>query len=295
MATIHVNRAGQNLGTFTEDEIRDGLRSGRFAGTDLAWREGMTSWQPLSSFTEFASEATSSPPTPPLGTHTTPPPAVGSTSTPPLEARSGLPWEHRESRGFFPAFVETMVMILSKPSQAYSIMRLHGGLGPPLAFAVIGGGTGVIAWFVFSLSLTSIGVFGTREDAWGSALGMSANFAMFFMRLIGIAIAPFIWGGLVHVSLMLLGGAKQSFEATFRVIAFTQGATAPLQLVPCCGGVVAAVWAIVANCIGIARAHEIDTPKATLAVFLPLIVCCGGAFICVVMFGGLAAMMGQHQ
>src|SRR4051812_10620161 len=119
MATIHVNRAGTSLGTFTEDEICDGLRSGRFAGSDLAWKEGMASWQPLSTFTEFATEIASGPPTPPFGTHTTPPPAVGSTSTPPTEVRTGLPWEHRETTGFFSAFVETMMMVLSKPSQAF--------------------------------------------------------------------------------------------------------------------------------------------------------------------------------
>jgi hypothetical protein len=290
MATIHVNRAGTSLGTFSEDEIREGLRSGRFAATDLAWREGMGSWQPLSAFAEFATETPTAPPTPPLGTHTTPPPAVGSTSTLPTEARTGLPWEHRESRGFVNAFIETLVMVLTKPSQAFTIMRTQGGLSGPLLFAAIGGGIGVIIWFIFALSLTSVGVFAHREDAFGSMLGMSANIFMFFCRLLGIVVAPFVFAGLVHLSLMLIGGAKQTFEATFRVIAFTQGATAPLQVMPCCGGLIAAVWCIVANCIGIARAHDIDTPKATLAVFLPLIVCCGGGFLILAMFGGLAAL-----
>ncbi len=293
MATIHVNRAGTSMGTFSEEEIHNGLRSGRFVLTDLAWKEGMASWQPLSTFAEFAAEDASSPPTPPFGTHTTPPPPVGSTSTPPLEARTGLPWERREALGIFSAFVETMMMILSKPSQAFSIMRLEGGLSGPLLYAAIGGGIGVIIWFIFSSILTSMGLFAHREDAFGSMLGMSANIFVFCWRLVGIVIGPFIFAGLVHLSLMLIGGAKKTFEATFRVIAFTQGATAPLQLVPCCGGLIAVVWCIVANCIGIARAHDIDTPKATLAVFLPLIVCCGGGFFIIAMFGGLAALSGH--
>src|SRR5207248_2200454 len=40
MATFHINRNGTNLGTFSEDEVRDGLRSGKFFATDLGWREG---------------------------------------------------------------------------------------------------------------------------------------------------------------------------------------------------------------------------------------------------------------
>ena len=45
---IHLNRAGQSLGQFTPEEIRAGFREGKFVGTDLAWRDGMASWQPLS-------------------------------------------------------------------------------------------------------------------------------------------------------------------------------------------------------------------------------------------------------
>ena len=37
-----------------------------------------------------------------------------------------------------------------------------------------------------------------------------------------------------------------------------------LQLIPVCGGVIAAVWGIVVNCIGLARAHETDTGRAVL-------------------------------
>jgi hypothetical protein len=57
MATIHVNRAGANLGTFSEEDVRAGLQAGRFVSTDLGWREGMPQWQPLSQFPEFAGVA----------------------------------------------------------------------------------------------------------------------------------------------------------------------------------------------------------------------------------------------
>src|SRR2546430_15683614 len=56
MATFHINRSGTSLGTFSEDEVREGLRSGKFGGTDLGWREGMPTWQPLAQISEFAQE-----------------------------------------------------------------------------------------------------------------------------------------------------------------------------------------------------------------------------------------------
>ena len=89
---------------------------------------------------------------------------------------------------------------------------------------------------------------------------------------------------------MIVGGANQSFETTFRVFAFSQGSAGPLQMIPICGGLIAGVWALVCNCIGLARAHETDTGRAVLAVFLPLIVCCGGGLLIALMFGGLGVL-----
>jgi hypothetical protein len=52
---IHVNRGTTNLGKYSESEVRDGLHTGRFAITDIGWREGMPAWTPLHNFPEIAS------------------------------------------------------------------------------------------------------------------------------------------------------------------------------------------------------------------------------------------------
>lgn len=51
---MHLNRGATSLGIFSEEEVREGLRSGRFVPSDMEWREGMANWQPLSQFSEFA-------------------------------------------------------------------------------------------------------------------------------------------------------------------------------------------------------------------------------------------------
>ena len=281
MAMIHVNRGTTSLGVFSEEDVREGLSAGRFAPTDIGWREGMASWQPLSQFPEFA--GTAAPAVPPVQAGGAPTPTA-------VAGRTGLPWEHRQERGFVNTFIETLVMVLTKPDLAFRTMRTEGGFGEPLLYAIIGGGVGVVVWFMFSLILNSLGVFNPRETGFGPMLGMSVSFAVLVWRLVAVAVAPFIFGGLVHLSLMVVGGANKTFETTFRVISFSQGSTAPLQLVPCCGGLVALVWCLVANCIGVARAHGIDTGRATLAVLLPAIVCCGGGLLLLFVFGGFALL-----
>ena len=62
MAMIHVNRGATSLGVFSEEEVREGLRTGRFAPGDIGWREGMANWQPLSQFPELAAAAPAAPP-----------------------------------------------------------------------------------------------------------------------------------------------------------------------------------------------------------------------------------------
>jgi hypothetical protein len=266
MAMIHVNRGVTSLGVFSEEEVREGLRTGRFVLTDIGWREGMANWQPLSQLPELGAAAPAATP------------------------RSGLPWEHRQERGLFNAFVETLVIVLTKPGEAFTIMKREGGLGEPLIYALIGGCLGGIVSLLFSLGLQSAGFFADRHNTFAAMTGMGGGSVAFIVLVpLFIVLGLFIGSAIVHLCLMIVGGANQSFETTFRVIAFSQGSTGPLQMIPICGGLIAGVWALVCNCIGLARAHETDTGRAVLAVFLPLIVCCGGVLLIALMFGGLGA------
>jgi hypothetical protein len=280
MAMIHVNRGTTSLGVFSEEEVREGLSAGRFAPTDIGWREGMASWQPLSQFAELA--GTAGPAAPPVQ------PGAAPTSTP-VGARTGLPWERRQERGFFNAFIETLSMVLTKPAEAFSVMKREGGLGEPLIYALIGGCVGGIASFFFSLGFQSLGLFTDRHtNSLAAMAGMGVgSAAMVIVLPLFIVIALFIGSAIVHLCLMIVGGANQSFETTFRVLAFSQGSAGPLQIIPVCGGLISGVWAVVCNCIGLARAHETDTGRAVLAVFLPLIVCCGGGLLLAFMFGAM--------
>src|SRR6201982_3546562 len=163
MAMIHVNRGTTSLGVFSEQEIREGLSAGRFAPTDIGWREGMATWQPLSQFPELRGTAAAV--VPPVQ-----PGAVPTSAT--VATRNGLPWEHRQERGFFNAFIETLTMVLTRPAEAFSVMKREGGLGEPLIYALIGGCVGGIVQFLFSLAFQSIGLFADRHNSFAAMTGM---------------------------------------------------------------------------------------------------------------------------
>src|ERR1700736_513387 len=148
MAMIHIYRDGQSLGVDPEEDVREGLRVGRFAPTDLGWREGMAAWQPLSQFPEFAGvEARGAAPQPSAPPIAVTPVAPGPPPEP-IRPREGLPWEQRQARGFVNAFFETLVMVLTRPGTAFMAMKREGGLLEPLLYAIIGGSFGVIVYFL---------------------------------------------------------------------------------------------------------------------------------------------------
>ncbi|MDB6116486.1 MAG: hypothetical protein JWO08_267 [Verrucomicrobiaceae bacterium] len=43
----HISRDGTQLGTFTEEEVIEGLEKGEILGSDELWTEGMEEWQPV--------------------------------------------------------------------------------------------------------------------------------------------------------------------------------------------------------------------------------------------------------
>jgi hypothetical protein len=105
----------------------------------------------------------------------------------------------------------------------------------------------------------------------------------------------FIVSAILHVCLMIVGGAKQPFETTFRVVCFAEGSVSPLLVIPFCGGLISGIWKIILYCVGLARAHETDTGRAVIAVFLPLIVCCGGGLLIAMMIGAFGAWSAGHH
>jgi hypothetical protein len=284
MAMMHVNRSGTTLGIFSEEDVRAGLRAGRFAPTDLGWREGMPQWQPLSQFPEFVADVggTAAAPAPgPAPAAAMPPPApLVPAPAPTLLPRSGLPWENRQQRGFLPAFFDTLVLVLSKPADAFTVMKREGGFGDPLIYGLIGGCFGYVIYLLFILLMPSLAMFGDRNNTLTGFIGVGFGLVVCIILVpLFVALILFIGAAILHVCLMIVGGAKQPFETTFRVLCFALGSTYPLIIVPFCGGVIAGIWGVVLQCIGLAKAHETDVGRAVLAVFLPLIVCCGFGII----------------
>lgn len=280
---IHVARDGAKLGEFTLEQIQQGLRTGQFRPTDLGWQSGMTDWRPLAEFVvEKPSAAPSSDAVPGVA-------AISTTPSAAPAPESGLPWERRQQLGFFKAFIDTVSVLLLRPTEAFVMMKREGGIMDPLLFGVLGGCAGTIVSILFQVLLQA--VLGGSNSVL-DMVGGGAIIAFLVFSPLLLACGLFIWSGILHLCLMMLGGAHRPFETTFRVVCFSYGATQLLAMIPFCGNYIAGIYNLVLDCIGLPRAQETTTGKAVLAIFLPVIVCCGvwAVFIGILMANSGGAM-----
>ena len=83
---FYIAHNGQQHGPFSEAQVRASLDNGTLSVTDLAWHEGASAWQSISSFPSFARQSATPPPIP---VRSTPPPIP--IQLPPAAAPIDLP------------------------------------------------------------------------------------------------------------------------------------------------------------------------------------------------------------
>jgi hypothetical protein len=210
------------------------------------------------------------------------PPPAGPPSLPPPADPGGPPWERRAEIGFAAALVETTQQVLLRPTEFFSRMPVTGGIGGPLLYALILGYLGLVAATLYSLVFSS--VMGSSFRSFGGGYADLERFQDLMEGGVGatvqlvtgplwIVVGAFVGAGILHVLLLVLGGANRDFEATFRVVCYAHAINI-INLVPFCGFVFTLVAWIVIATIGLKEVHRTSTAQALGAVLLPLLLCC---------------------
>jgi len=214
-----------------------------------------------------------------------PPPAAPAAPRPPI------PWEDTARAGAIERFVETIKLLATAPGEAFERMPTVGGIGQPLLFGIMAAWVGIAVSAVWSLLFSGMSlpfIDSDRLGVAGAMLGMSTamTVAIIFVAPIITIIAVFVEAAILHVMLMLVGGAHKGFEATARVCAYAQ-ASQLAQIIPICGGILSLVWSLILLIVGLSEAHGTSRGKAAVTVILPVVLCC--AFLVAMMFFGILA------
>lgn len=216
-----------------------------------------------------------------------------------VAGRTRTPWEDRDTRGFFGGLSATIKESLFSPSEFFRNMGVTGGLSDPLLYAMIVGVLGIMASYLWQVVLhdafkgllpQEVPVAGGIQALGSIGLAFVALFVPFLL-----IISLFLWSGFLHVLLLMVSGARNGFEATFRAVSYSCGSYL-FMTIPVCGSLIATVWSIVITIIGLKEAHGTSGGKATFAVLFPMILCCLAVFLfAVLLFGTVAASLGTMK
>ena len=228
----------------------------------------MDSWQPLSSFANL-----------PPASEGTPPPfpsTFAAPLTPEDSAPEGCAWEGVDSRPFLPAATGLIKKILANPVKTFQSMPGEGGLAKPLKFFVL------VSWVTSTIALfyecTALFINpGMLAEGELKNLPQGGVFLIFFGLFLILPVIlffrAFVSAGIVHLALLLVGGARKPFEATFRVLCYSSGATSLLQAIPICGASFYLVASLIYSVIGLKEVHGTEIWRPILAMFLIFLTC----------------------
>jgi len=244
---------------------------------------------------------------PPFGLSGPPEPPPWPTE-PPRADRDGPAWEWWPQLGFGRALLKTIGEVLGHPDETFGRARRVGGLRRPLAFLLLASVATRLLNFLLMLpfmpllrgiaqqaegALRRSGLavpYGSLSKAFNPATSVVADFfGLFVFYPLGLLIWIFLFAGLTHLFLVMYGGARYSFETTFRALAYAAGGCAVLALIPLCGTLVSTIALAIVGSIALARMHETDSWRAVLAILTPGIL----IVLCVVgLIAGLIMVMG---
>jgi len=195
------------------------------------------------------------------------------------------------------ALYETAKLFLLRPSEAFARMSVAGDIGRPLLFAVILGWAGIIAGQAYQLLIPGVPwrYFPGMDRGMDFAVPAVVTVGTMVLAPIFVLLGVFIWSAILHLFLLIAGGAGNGFAATVRVVCYA-GTTQVLQIVPLCGGVLTFLWSIALEIVGLAIAHRTTQGKAAVAVLLPIALCCACAAAVAMAFGAaIMALVGAAQ
>ncbi|MFZ8852213.1 MAG: YIP1 family protein [Armatimonadota bacterium] len=169
--------------------------------------------------------------------------------------------------GYLRALWRTWVFVCLYPYKFFEAVGNSQNLAPALLF-------GFGCWFILGfIGFLITSAFLLSDPEAQKKLGL---FGMVFLPCSffgGASIMFFIvlfYGSILHLCLILFGGAKQGLGTTLRVVAYAQA-----PMVYFCG-----IWSLVLYMIGLQAAHRTDAWRSILAVLVSQFLCCiGGIFL----------------
>jgi hypothetical protein len=210
-----------------------------------------------------------------------------------------VPWESGE--GFIGAFFQTVKESLFSPTKFFKKVALGTGYWISLIYGLICGAIADYTIFLWVWLFFSI-FFQFLPPQFSYIISFFNSIVIITILIIlpiFEALTIFIASCIIHLCLIIVGGNRKGFEATFRTFSYANSARLfyiiPFFIIPFLGSILffaLNIYHLVLVIIGVRECHDISTGKSVLAVLLPLIVIFGLGILAAILFPLLLGSMG---
>jgi len=186
------------------------------------------------------------------------------------EKRDATPWERRLQLGLWNGIKKTIKSVLFSPKNMFSSMPVRGGWRDPLAFGLLVGSISSMFAFFWEFLIANSGLL---RPFGGVSISLSSPIIfliLIFLSPILVGISVFISSLIIHLLLLLVRAGNNRFEATFRVVAYSQ-ATRIWSILPFIGSPIGWVWRSIIQIIGLKEAHETTYLRIIVAFSIPIV------------------------
>lgn len=184
------------------------------------------------------------------------------------QERTRSPWEERDELGAVQGIWKTFKETLFSPIDFFRTVPHNTGFKEPLAYGLLMGSIGTMFGFFWQFLMIWGGMISAGEELL-SLIGMPAIFfGILVISPIFVLIGIFFTSAVLHVCLLIVRGGGNGFEGTLRVVSYSQSAQI-FSIVPFAGGVIAGIWQLIVEIIGVKEIHETSYLKVVLALLIP--------------------------
>ena len=185
------------------------------------------------------------------------------------EKRSATPWERHLELGLWKGIKQTIKSVLFSPKHMFSAMPVKDGWREPLAFGLLVGSISSMCAFFWEFLMANSGLLKPFGGV-SISLSLPIIFLIFiFLSPLLVSISIFISSLIIHFLLLLVRAGNNRFEATLRVMAYSQ-ATRIWSIVPLIGSPIGWVWRSIVQIIGLREIHETSYFRVILAFVIPV-------------------------
>lgn len=185
------------------------------------------------------------------------------------EGAKASPWENLSELGVWQGIYLTFKSVLFSPKKFFGPMARVKGIKEPFAFGLLVGSIGTMFYFFWQFLTMPSGISSFINP-------LLERFPMNYLFISILIISPlivilsmFLYGGIIHLCLLIIRGGSSGFDGTFRVIAYSQ-VTCILNFIPFMGGIIGWFWNIIILIVGLRHIHETSYPRVIIAILISI-------------------------